>query len=616
MAPGRIIAASLVMASAVLVSCAPNVPTQEHAEHFITVRGDRLFEGDREFRFLSFNIPNLHYVEDDMRFDQPMPFRRPDEYEVDDALEAVQQMGGRVVRTYTLSVRKASDSEGLPRHVVGPGEFNEDAFQVLDMVLETARKKDVRLIIPLVNNWKWWGGVAEYAAFRGKAREDFWTDPQLIADFKETVRFVIERVNTRTGVAYKDDPTILAWETGNELVCPHAWTHEIAEYMKELDPNHLVVDGRNEQVLNQESLDDPLIDLVKTHHYEKDPRQMIDHIRQSAVMARGHKPYHLGEFGFLTTAGMTAVMDVVIDEELAGGLVWSLRSHNRDGGFYWHHEPYGGDFFKAYHWPGFVSGEAYDERRFLREMRRRAFAIRDMEVPDLEAPAAPEIIEVTSGGLVTWRGSAGASGYDIQRAKAAGNDWRTVAHGVSDAAVQYRPLWTDEGITPGTSYRYRVTALNDAGASEPSPPFGPVNMTHRTLVDELANDSRFFLREGSLEFRGDEARKYKEDTSGLVGADDSSVVYTTNAPMIGGRVWAFAVTNDDNLKIAASPDGQTFSLFKAHLEATPAGDTASYGYWRPVKYLLDGMPDGTRYLRIGLPGANMRVSRVELDFGE
>jgi len=616
MAPRRLIAASLVMASTVLVSCAPDDPRAENEEVFVTARGDRLFEGDREFRFLSFNIPNLHYVEDDMRFDQPMPFRWPDEYEVDDALESVRQMGGRVVRTYTLSVRKASDPEGLPRYVVGPGEFNEEAFEVLDMVLETARKKNVRLIIPLVNNWKWWGGVAEYAAFRGKEREAFWSDPQLIEDFKETVRFVLERVNTRTGVAYKDDPTILAWETGNELVCPHEWTRLIAAYMKELDPNHLVVDGRNEQILQQESIDDPLIDLVKTHHYEKDPRQMIAHIRQSAVMARGRKPYHLGEFGFLTTAGMTAVMDVIIDEGLAGGLVWSLRSHTRDGGFYWHHEPYGGDLFKAYHWPGFASGEAYDERRFLREMRRRAFEIRGMVEPDLGPPATPEIIEVTAGGLVSWRGSAGASGYDIQRAGAAGNDWRTAAHGISDATVQYRPLWADEGITPGTSYRYRVIARNDAGVSDPSPAFGPVMMTHRTLVDELANDSRLFLTEGTLEFRNDEARKYKEDTTGLVGAEDSAVIYTTDAPMTGGRVYSFAETTGDNLVFHVSADGREFAPFEAHAVPVTAGDTASYGYWLPVRYRLDELPDNTRYLRVGFPGAGTRVSRVELEIGE
>jgi len=611
--PGEICGLALTLA--LLVACASEEARPSVEADFITVRDGTLYEGEDEFRFLSFNIPNLHYIEDDMLFEQPMPFRWPNEYEVDDALESIRQMGGRVVRTYTLSVRKPSDPDGMPRFVLGPGEFNEEGFETLDMVLEVARAKNVRLIIPLVNNWKWWGGVAEYAAFRGKGRDAFWTDPQLIEDFKETVRFVLERVNTRTGIAYKNDPTILAWETGNELHCPHEWTHQIAAFMKELDSNHLVVDGRQEQVLRQDSIDDPYIDLVKTHHYETDPRQMIAHIRQSAAMARGRTSYHVGEFGFLTTAGMTAVMDTIIAEGLAGGLVWSLRSHNRDGGFYWHHEPHGGDLFKAYHWPGFASGEAYDETRLLREMRRRAFLIRGMDEPDLEAPAAPEVIEVTSGGLLTWRGATGAGGYDIQRSESQSTQWQTVARGVSDAAVQYRPLFADESVTPGTSYRYRVVARNDLGPSPPSQPFGPVTMTHRTLVDELANDSRFFLSEGSLEFRNDQARKYKEDAHGLVGDVGAVAVYRTDGPMSGGRVYSFARGAGQRLTFAVSADGIDFASIDPDVESIAAGDTQSYGYQLPIRYRLNDLPEGSRYLRVEFAGDGVRVSRVEIEYG-
>ena len=35
------------------------------------------------------------------------------------------------------------------------------------------------------------------------------------------------------------------------------------------------------------------------------------------------------------------------DPTISGGLIWSLRFHNDDGGFYWHFEPHGGDFFPA-----------------------------------------------------------------------------------------------------------------------------------------------------------------------------------------------------------------------------------------------------------------------------
>jgi hypothetical protein len=608
------IRATLTLAIVLLACPVATGAEPPEADLFITARGDKLYEGEREFRFLSFNVPNLHYVEDDMRFEQENPFRWPSEYEIRDALESIRQIGGRVVRIYTLSVRKADDPEDMPRHVLGPGEFDEEAFEVLDTVLDVARQKGVRLIIPLVDNWKWWGGVAEYAAFRGKAREDFWKDPQLIDDFKKTIHYVLNRVNTCTGVAYKDDPTILAWETGNELASPHRWTRKIAAYIKELDPKHLVLDGRQEQVLARESISNRYIDLLQTHHYEKDPRQMIAHIRKSAKKARGRKPYHVGEFGFLTTSGMTAVMDTIIEEGVVGGLAWSLRYHNQDGGFYWHHEPHGGDLFKAYHWPGFASGEAYDETRFLRELRRRAWEIRGMPEPDLEPPAPPEVIEVSAGGLVNWRGSAGASEYDVERADSSSTAWTILATGLSDAAVQYRPLLVDGSVVPGGEYSYRVIARNEAGASEASAAFGPVAMTHRTLVDELWNDSRMLFAEGSLRFRTNQARKFKEDAHGLEGKKGAAAVYRTDEPMVGGRVYLFAERPGDHLAFSVSSNGETFRAFEPQVEALPAGDAATYGYRLPFIYRLDGLPQRTRYLRFVFLDADARVSRVELEY--
>jgi hypothetical protein len=590
-------------------------PAGPHNDYpFITARGDKLYEGDQELRFISFNIPNLHYVEDDMRFEQDLPFRWPTEYEIRDALETVRQMGGRVVRPYALSVRKQSDPEEMPRHVLGPGSFDEQAFEVLDVVLAVAREKNIRLIIPLVDNWQWWGGVEEYAAFRGKPRKSFWKDPQVIEDYKQTIRFVLERVNTRTGVAYKDDPTVLAWETGNELASPHSWTKTIAAYIKQIDPRHLVLDGRQEEVLEKESIRNPYIDLLQTHHYEKDPRQMIAHIEKSAARAKGRKPYHVGEFGFLTTGGMTAVMDTIIREGIVGGLAWSLRYHNNDGGFYWHHEPSGGDLFKAYHWPGFTSGAAYDEAGFLAAMRRRAFQIRGLPEPPVEAPESPELAQVTAGGLLTWRGSAGATGYDIERSEAGEEAWETVARGISDADVQYRPLFADETAIAGISYNYRIKARNPSGVSDPSKPFGPVAITHRTFVDELRTASKMFLTEGTLAFRSNQARKYKEDAHGMEGQKDSAVVYHTVDPLQGGRVFLFADRPGKHLAFRVSKTGERFRAYEPILETVPAGDVATYGYRQPFLYRLEDLPEGVRYLRIELQGTSARITRIELEY--
>jgi len=104
--------------------------------------------------------------------------------------------------------------------------------------------------------------VAEYAAFRGKQRDEFWTDPQLKADFKKTIEFVVNRVNSCTGVPYKTDKAILAWETGNELLAPFSWTKEMAASIKSLDTNHLVLEGTIMPQLTSDALEDPNLDIL------------------------------------------------------------------------------------------------------------------------------------------------------------------------------------------------------------------------------------------------------------------------------------------------------------------------------------------------------------------
>jgi mannan endo-1,4-beta-mannosidase len=158
-------------------------PAADAPMRFIARRGDKLFDGDREFRFISFNIPNLMVIEDAYEFTRPNPWRWPNDYEIEDALESVRQMGGQVVRTYVLSVYRDGSDMGECVHVRSPGEFNEEGFRALDKVIEVARRKGIRVIVPFVDQAKWWGGIGEYAAFRGKPADAFWSDPQLKDDF-------------------------------------------------------------------------------------------------------------------------------------------------------------------------------------------------------------------------------------------------------------------------------------------------------------------------------------------------------------------------------------------------------------------------------------------------
>jgi mannan endo-1,4-beta-mannosidase len=607
-----VVVAALLLCVTCVAAPARQKAARQAFENFIRRDGDVLKDGDREFRFLSFNIPNLHYVEDDMRFEQGMPFRLPDAFEIDDALGTIEQMGGQVVRMYALSVKKPDDPPELPRHILGPGQFNEQAFVALDQVIAAAHRHRVRLIVPFIDQWSWWGGTTELAAFRGKKPQEFWTDPQVIEDYKGIVAFVINRVNTVTGVRYRDDKAILAWETGNELHSTPEWTKQIAACIKSLDSQHLVVDGTHRQVLLPSSLDDPSIDFVQTHHYEKDAREMIAHVVESARMAKGKKPYHLGEFGFLSTAALSAVMDTVRDQKLAGALLWSLRYRTRDGGFYWHHEPAGGDYFKAYHWPGFEIGEKYDERRLMQSVREKAFAIRGLTPPPLEKPKAPRLLSVSSGGQMSWQGSVGTACCDVQRADAARGPWTTVGAGVSEAQVQYRPLFVDESARPGRAYYYRVIARNFSGSSEPSNVVGPIRVTHRTLVDEFWNDSRIFAKEGKLQFVENQARKFKEDCHRLSGESNSAIVYYAPGGIEAARIFLFSPSDQPGIGVAFSKDGKTFEPAELAVARTVTYGEDAYGFWKALLCSLNPRDAGLDFVRIEFQ-SETQLSRIEID---
>lgn len=589
---------------------------QSTFDRFITRSGDKLMDGPAELRFISFNIPNLHYIEDELPFAETNPWRLPDEFEIRDALEAVRRQGGTVVRTYVLSVRKADDPPGVPRHVVNPGEFDEACFRALDRVLQVANEKGVRVILPFVDNASWFGGIKEYAAFRGKPSADFWTDPEIIADFKKTVAYVIGRRNTLTGTAYRDDKTILAWETGNELKCPPAWTHEIATTLRSLDPNHLVADGFYASVLSDELVAEPATDLVSTHHYERKPEEMLGRIRESRAKARGKKPYFVGEFGFAPTPVMRDVTDLVIDEGVCGALVWSLRFRNRDGGFYWHSEPFGGNRYKAYHWPGFASGAAYDEAALLALLREKAYAIRGLKPPAVETPAPPVLLPVSDPAAVSWRGSAGAAGYDVERAPAPGGPWTSIGKNVSDADLPYRAPFSDPTAEPGTAYCYRVRAVNEAGASEPSNVVGPVTFPVAVLVDELQDLTRAVAAEGVTIETG-EPRKAKEDFHRAKGREGGFLLYEVAKPIRSWSVCAFFPKEGADVRVLVSADGKAFKASSSEKTVHLPGQGESkavYGYWKPVGCRGRDLPEGARFLKIEFAG-EAQVGRVEVRYG-
>ena len=533
----------------------------------------------------------------------------PDGFEITDALATVRQMGGQVARTYVLSVRRPQEAADVPRHVLGPGQFNEEAFRTLDQVMQVANEQEVRLIIPFVDNWHWWGGRAEYAGFRGKTGDDFWTDPQLIADFKETIRFVLTRTNTLTGVRYADDKAVLCWETGNELQSPTAWTREIAAYIKSVDHNHPVMDGFHTTELREESLAMPEVDIVTTHHYPGTSKSFAQLIRENAARAKGRKPYIVGEFGFEKPQQMADAIQATRESQTAGALAWSLRFRNRDGGFYWHSEPAGGNKYKAFHWPGSPIADDYDETGFMALMGREAFAIRGLPVPGIPAPAPPVLLPVTDADAIGWQGSVGAAAYVVERAPKRSGPWTVAGDGVDESFTQYRPLFSDETVRKGTWF-YRVRAKNSAGLSSPSNVSDPVAVSSVTLVDELADFSKVHSRAGELELKSRDCRAAMEDAHRMAGQAGSSLVYRVGSMITKAKVFVFFPKEISDLKFGLSADGKAFRPAAAQRKDFPYAPS-DYGYWRRAIYEVTSAQAADRFVRIEFMG-DAQIGRVEI----
>jgi hypothetical protein len=582
--------------------------TSSRFANYVTSKEGKLMEGEKELRFISCNIPNLHYLEDYMPFREPNPWKLPDEFEIKDALTAIEQMGGKVTRAYVISVKKEEDRPEIIRHVEAPGVFNEKAFAVLDKALETANKTGVRVIIPFVDNWQWWGGPKEYAAFRGKKPGDFWTDTLLIADFKKTIEYVINRKNTFTGRLYKDDMAILAWETGNELKCPFKWTKEISSYIKSIDTNHLVIDGASYDKVPEEAIDFDGTDILTTHHYAS-PAATIKNILKNKEIINGKKPYFVGEFGFIPPKDAEAVIDTVINNELAGALIWSLRFRNSEGGFYNHYE--GGNNF-SYHWPGFKSGSLYGEKEIMTMIWKKAAEINKAEPTPLPVPEAPLMLTITNPYEISWRGSTGAENYIIQRKEEEENIWRNIDT-VDDASVSYAPQYSDTSAKAGKTYVYRAVAVNSSGMSESSNESGPVFTACNMIVDEMAGFSKMYSHEGSLKLLAvEDVRKAKEDRNRIAGS--GGVIYSTREDIFEVRANVFLTSEGEGIEIYASADGNDYEKLPLQSEFFASGKN-DYGFFIPVSYTAKEIKEGVRFIKIVL-SKKTQLSRTEIKFGK
>ncbi|KAK3229733.1 hypothetical protein Dsin_001614 [Dipteronia sinensis] len=127
----------------------------------------------------------------------------------------------------------------------------------LDFVISEAKKYGLQLILSLSNNYHDFGGRPQYenwaraAGVSLNSDDDFYTNSAVKGYYKNHIKKVLTRNNTITGIAYKDELAIMAWELINEPRCQsdysgktlNGWVQEMASYLKSFDKRHLLEIG-------------------------------------------------------------------------------------------------------------------------------------------------------------------------------------------------------------------------------------------------------------------------------------------------------------------------------------------------------------------------------------
>jgi mannan endo-1,4-beta-mannosidase len=183
------------------------------------------------------------------------------------------RLGRELDRLQTLgitNVRVMAASEGpdtepyrvVPSLMPQPGVYNEQVFAGLDYFLDQLSQRGIRAVMVLNNYWEWTGGMAQYVSWGQGTKIPYRLDPggdyntftQYIDRFyacspcqtayRAHIQTVIQRINTVNGRAYRDDPTIFAWQLANEpRNYPANWIGDLGQFIKSLDSNHMVTVG-------------------------------------------------------------------------------------------------------------------------------------------------------------------------------------------------------------------------------------------------------------------------------------------------------------------------------------------------------------------------------------
>ncbi len=265
------------------------------------------------------------------------PLMYSNQQTVQQVLQAAANANLKVVRMWVFCDSSCGNGfffQSFPTGASAP-VYNDSAtngFANVDLAVNQANKLGIKLIMTLTNNWHDFGGMDQYVRWRGgpQYHDQFYTDSTILQWYENWASHVLNHVNATTGLAYKDDPTIMAWELANEPECGNDglatsgscynetiinWITQAATYVKRIDTNHLVAVGDEGYLCSPSCAANGVdsynfsnvkqIDLVGLHLYPDSWGESIawseDYINQHLQEAQTlSKPLYMGEFGLMS----------------------------------------------------------------------------------------------------------------------------------------------------------------------------------------------------------------------------------------------------------------------------------------------------------------------------
>ncbi|KAM0754027.1 glycoside hydrolase [Meredithblackwellia eburnea MCA 4105] len=307
---------------------------------FVSKSGQGLVLDGKSYRIAG---PNMYWLCNDENV-APVDYYT-DKGRVREALAIAVAMGANTVRLTSCGTSTGSQYSIEPTRA-SFAAATAAQWDIHDYVIYAAGQYGLRVIMPLTDDYDFYYG-SKYTFLRwnsvstGNWGNAFYTNAAVIYDFQSYIKALLSRVNKYNNIAYRNDPTILGWETGNELGAyigkegypPADWTAKIAQQLKTLAPKQLVIDG-TDGIYNYSTkatapgLTVANVDIVSDHAY---PRNIALLNSEIPLATQANKGFLIGEFDWTNSFGgdtLDAFLAKIESTSYMGSMMWSIQGHD------------------------------------------------------------------------------------------------------------------------------------------------------------------------------------------------------------------------------------------------------------------------------------------------